>query len=255
MHEPEHGGPALGAAPWDENADWWAHTFTDGADPEYELQIMPLIEAQLDGCELVLDLGCGEGQVARRLGSGGAGGRRTVVGVDPSQGQLSWALRRRPGPLYTRGLGERLPYRAGVFDAVVCCLVIEHVADADTLFAETARVLRPSGRFLLLINHPMYQGAGSGFVDDVILGERYWRVGPYLHRRVFLEQVDPGVSVPFAHRPLSGYLNPLADLGLVLTRMDEPEPLAEFLAASLDAEVEGLIPRLLLMRFERQAPA
>jgi SAM-dependent methyltransferase len=252
MQEAEQGWTELGAAPWDENADWWANTFTDGADPEYELQIMPLIEAHLQGRGLVLDLGCGEGQVARRLGSGADRGRRTVVGVDPSQGQLGWALRRQPGPLYTRGLGEWLPYRSGVFDAVVCCLVIEHVADAESLFAETARVLRPNGRFMLLINHPMYQGAGSGFVDDVILGERYWRVGPYLHQRVFLEQVDPGVTVPFAHRPLSGYLNPLADLGLFLTCMEEPEPLAEFLASSLDADVEGLIPRLLLMRFERR---
>jgi SAM-dependent methyltransferase len=250
--EPEEGGPELGAAPWDDNADWWARTFTDGADPEYELQIMPLIAAQLEGCGLILDLGCGEGQVARRLGSGGGPGRRAVVGVDPSRAQLGWALRRASGPLYTRGLGEWLPFRAGVFDAVVCCLVIEHVADAEILFAETARVLGPRGRFLLLINHPMYQGAGSGFVDDVILGERYWRVGPYLHSRVFLEQVDPGVSVPFAHRPLSGYLNPLADLGLLLTHMEEPEPLPEFLAASLDPEVEGLIPRLLLMRFEHR---
>ncbi|HEV2360223.1 MAG TPA: class I SAM-dependent methyltransferase, partial [Acidimicrobiales bacterium] len=155
---------ALSPAVWDRNADWWAETFTEGADPEYDLQILPLIEENLVGCSSVLDIGCGEGQVSRRLlGAGDANGNasRKVVSIDPSRGQLGWALRRVPRPLLTMGFGERLPYREGCFDAAVCCLVIEHVADAEALFAETARVLGARGRFLLLVNHPMFQGEGT----------------------------------------------------------------------------------------------
>ena len=119
------------------------------------------------------------------------------------------------------------------------------------MLAEAVRVLAPGGRFLLLVNHPIFQGSGSGFVDDQILGEHYWRVGPYLHEDVVFEEVDPGVRLRFAHRPLSRYVNPVTSLGCVLTRLEEPEPPLAFLEGSVDLELESAIPRLLLLRFER----
>lgn len=249
MREAPAGGPQLGPAPWEENSDWWARTFTAGADPEYEHQILPLVARHVEGAARVLDIGCGEGQVSRHVAAGGA---RLVVGVDGSPAQLGRAASRGGGARYVRVGAEQLAFRDGSFDAVVCCLVIEHVADEDAVFREVARLLAPGGCFLMLLNHPMFQGIGSGLVDDHILGERYWRVGPYLHEDVVVEEVDPGVHIPFAHRPLSGYLNPLAELGLLLTRMEEPGPLPQFLQGSLDPDLEALIPRLLLLRLERR---
>ncbi len=236
---------------WEVHSDWWVETFTDGADPEYDMQIMPLVSEHVGACRTILDLGCGEGQVCRHLAAEG----RLVAGLDPSPSQMGWAVRRaeRAGlPLtYTRGLGSALPFRDETFDAVVCCLVIEHVPSAEAVFDEIRRVLRPGGRLVLLINHPLYQGAGSGFIDDQILGERYWRVGPYLSRSVGLEQVDPGVEIAFAHRPLSMYLNPLVERGLYLTHLDEPPPRDEFLEGSIDPALEGAIPRLCVIRVEK----
>lgn len=250
---------------WDPLAGWWKETFTAGADPEYELQILPLVAGQLAGVRRVLDLGCGEGQVARALIASGR--VEYAVGLDPSRAQLSNALGAgappgEPGPAgapaspdastlrYLQACGEGLPFRDGSFDAVICCLAIEHAADVDAVLAEVARVLEPGGQFLLLVNHPMFQGTGSGFVDDRILGERYWRVGPYLVEDVTWEHVDAGVELPFAHRPLSRYVNPLAERDVVLVHMEEPAPHPEFLATSVDPELEGAIPRLLALRFE-----
>jgi hypothetical protein len=88
-------------------------------------------------------------------------------------------------------------------------------------------------------------------VDDQILGEHYWRVGPYLTEDVVMEEVDPGVKLPFAHRPLSRYVNPVTALGCVLTRLEEPKPPLAFLEGSVDLDLESAIPRLLLLRFER----
>ena len=236
--------------PWEHHATWWRETFTNGADLEYELQILPLAAQHLDGLERVLDLGSGEGHLARRL-TKAAKGSRTVVGLEPSAAQLAGAVLKDGGPSYVRGVGERLPFRDGSFDGVVCCLVIEHSTDPDALLAEAVRVLADGGRFVLLVNHPMFQGTGSGFVDDQIMGEHYWRIGPYLREDVVMEEVDPGVRLRFAHRPLSRYVNPVTALGCVLTRLEEPEPPAEFLEGSIDLELESAIPRLLLLRFER----
>lgn len=264
---PGEGRTSPRRAVWDREADWWRDTFTGGADPEYELEILPTVAAELAGCHRVLDLGCGEGQVARHLlSSDDPPG--LVVGIDVSASQLAHAAEAagpRPpdgeagdpsggqaAPVLVRGEGERLPFAKGSFDAVVCSLVIEHAEDVDAVLAEVARVLCPGGRFLLLVNHPLYQGSGSGLVDDQILGERYWRVGPYLVEGVSWEDVDAGVRIPFAHRPLSRYVNPLAARDLVLVRMLEPPPLPQFLATSVDPALEGAIPRLLAMRFEHR---
>ncbi len=248
---------------WDELAEWWRTTFTNGADVEYDRQILPLATAHLTGCRRILDLGCGEGQLARRLAEttvGGADRRsapvpvapRLVVGLDLYRRQLDNAVSQGGGAVFVQAAGESLPFPNETFDAVVCCLVIEHAADPDEVLSEVARVVAPGGRFLLLVNHPVIQGPGSGFVDDRLLDERYWRIGPYLPETVSVEEVDPGVRVAFAHRPLSRYVNPVTERGLVLTRLEEPAPPLEFLDGSLDLELEAAMPRLCLMRFERR---
>ena len=71
---------------WEAHAEWWQRTFTEGADPEYEEQILPLIETWLGGRRRVVDIGTGEGQVARRLAERGA---ELVVGIDPTPGQVA----------------------------------------------------------------------------------------------------------------------------------------------------------------------
>ena len=65
-------------AQWEQHAGWWQREYSAGADPEYEDQILPLVAGHVRGARLVLDIGCGEGQVARRIASHGCdgGGRR-----------------------------------------------------------------------------------------------------------------------------------------------------------------------------------
>src|SRR5690606_8452463 len=103
---------------------------------------------------------CGEGQIAR-LAVAKAGAER-VVGLDPAAAQLATAARRGGGPGYVRGRAERLPFPAAAFDAVVTCLVLEHLTDLDAALDEVARVLAPGGRFVLFTNHPLFQTPGSG---------------------------------------------------------------------------------------------
>ena len=50
---------------WERHAGWWQRTFTDGVDAEYTEQILPLAEELLTGARRVLDIGTGEGQIAR----------------------------------------------------------------------------------------------------------------------------------------------------------------------------------------------
>jgi SAM-dependent methyltransferase len=236
-------------AEWEANAQWWQREFTAGADPEYTEQILPLMARHLAGASRVLDIGCGEGQVARRVAETGA----AVVGVDPAWSQVREARRRGGGPSYARARAEALPCRDASFDAVLVCAALEHVDEYATAIGEVARVLEPDGRFVLVLCHPLLQAPGSGWVDDRILGEQYWRVGSYLRPDRRFDEVAPGVHLLFHHRPLSAYVHAMGTAGLVVTDMEEPSPPAQLIAEHWDFSQAATIPRVLLMRARRPA--
>ncbi|MCU1456445.1 MAG: methyltransferase family protein [Actinomycetia bacterium] len=233
---------------WDANAKWWQDGFTDGADPEYEEQIVPLVREHLAGVTRLLDVGTGEGQLARLGVSMGA---TTVVGVEPSAPQVVVARERAGGPAYARGFADALPFPDAVFDGALACLVFEHITAFTEAIGEVARVLESGGTFLFLLNHPLLQAPGSGWIDDQILEEQYWRIGPYLTDDLSMEEVAPGVVLPFIHRPLGRYVNALIDAGFVLERMEEPAPPEGFLAKAPEYREAASIPRLLLLRCRR----
>ena len=242
--------PASGPDLWESHAGWWQEGFTGGADAEYEEQILPMAAEGLAGCADVLDVGTGEGQVARLAVDRGA---TRVVGVDPTAAQVLEAVARGGGPTYARAGAAALPFPDARFDAVVACLVFEHIEDVDGAIGEVARVLRPGGRFLFFLNHPLLQTPGSGWIDDQTLDppEQYWRIGPYLTEDDTVEEVEKDVFIPFIHRPLSRYVNALLDAGLRLTRMEEPAPPPGFLARAAEYADAATIPRLLHLRCER----
>ncbi len=231
---------------WEANAGWWQDGFSEGADPEYEEQILPLAAELLAGADRVLDIGCGEGQISRLAVAGGAS---TVVGVDPTWAQVTVAAERGGGAAYARAGAAHLPFAGSSFDAAVACLVFEHIEEVDEAIAEVARVLVDGGRFLFFLNHPLLQTPNSGWIDDQILDppEQYWRIGAYLEEAATIEEVEKGVFIPFIHRPLSRYVNALADNGLLLTRMLEPAPPPGFLDRATEYRDAATIPRLLVL--------
>ncbi len=230
---------------WETHADWWQEGFTDGADPEYTEQIVPMVGDLLGACRTVLDVGTGEGQLARVLASRGV----SVTGVDPTAAQIHEAARRGGGPCYVRSGAGELPFGAASFHGVLACLVFEHIDAMDGAMAEVARVLRPGGRFVLMLNHPLLQTPDAGWIDDHMVDppEQYWRIGPYLVETGTVEEVQLGVHIPFIHRPLSRYVNAMVDAGLALGRMIEPAPPPGFLARAPGYAAAATIPRLLVL--------
>ena len=75
-----------------------------------------------------------------------------------------------------------------------------------------------------MLCHPFLQAPGSGWVDDRILGEQYFRIGSYLRADRRFDEVAPGVNLLFHHRPLSAYVHAIGAAGLAVTDMEEPSP-------------------------------
>jgi demethylmenaquinone methyltransferase/2-methoxy-6-polyprenyl-1,4-benzoquinol methylase len=84
----------------------------------------------------LLDLGGGTGAANEVFGA------REVVALDPSPEMLG----RNGAPQRTVGVGERLPFGDGSFDAVFSAYVFRNLDSVEQTVAEAARVLRPGGR-------------------------------------------------------------------------------------------------------------
>lgn len=97
----------------------------------------------------ILDYGCGSGGNTSVYASVGS-----VVGIEPDASAIRLA-HARGGAQYCRGQGTQLPFRSGVFDAVVASDVLEHIRDDVGAAAEIARVLHPGG--VAIISVPAHQ--------------------------------------------------------------------------------------------------
>ena len=85
---------------------------------------------------VVLDFGCGDGQLVDRLREKGF----DAYGTDVLLNKESDTLR-----LIRNDTKYRFPFPDQTFDAVISCSVLEHVRDLSEAVAEMSRVLKPGG--------------------------------------------------------------------------------------------------------------
>jgi SAM-dependent methyltransferase len=103
----------------------------------------------------VVDVGGGQGLVRHWLPEGA---RYLVVDPETAWLEQGWerladafpCLARRPA--FVRGLGERLPLGDACADAVLSIFNVNHLVDPERGLREMARVLRPGGRLVLVLD-------------------------------------------------------------------------------------------------------
>lgn len=92
--------------------------------------------------EGILDLGCGDGHLTKRIAETGA----SVIGVDASPEMVAAARSR--GIAAEVGNAEALPCADQSFDAVFSNAALHWIRNQDAMMAEVRRVLKPGGRFV-----------------------------------------------------------------------------------------------------------
>jgi len=111
-------------------------------------------------CRRALDLGCGPGNSATHLRDAVP----AVIGLDHAPAMLRRARGRDPRLLLVRGDARALPLRDGSLDAVTFHSVLYLLPDRAAALRETARVLRPGGRAVLLEPQDGARAAGKGLL-------------------------------------------------------------------------------------------
>lgn len=164
----------------------------------------------------VLEAGCGPGLLAAYLVQQGA----TIVAFDVSPRMIELARARVAGATFfvadmAKPLTE-LPNAA--FDLVVSSLAIDYVRDWTTPLSEFRRVLRPGGRLVFSVQHPL--GAYLWYTPETAFGVHYveatWRgFGG-----------EP-VVVPDYWRSFAEIVNPLIQAGFKINKVTDTRPIPE----------------------------
>lgn len=173
----------------------------------------------------VLEIGCGAAQGARWLTAQGA--RVTAFDVSHGQLQLARELDVRSGVRVERLVqadAQRMPFRDAAFDLVVSAFgAIPFVADSAGVMREIARLLRPEGRVVFSVTHPLRWV----FPDDPGPGGLTVQQS-YFDRTPYVEQDDSGqASYVEHHRTLGDRIRELLVAGMTLVDLIEPEWPAE----------------------------
>ncbi|MEK6643828.1 MAG: class I SAM-dependent methyltransferase [Planctomycetota bacterium] len=114
----------------------------------------------------IADVGCGTGRHAIEFARAGA----VVTAMDFSEGMLAKAREKAVDLTIdwrVHDLNTPLPVGDHQFDAVTCCLVLEHIQDLTPLFSEMGRICKPNGWIVISAMHPamMLKGISARFTD------------------------------------------------------------------------------------------
>jgi SAM-dependent methyltransferase len=172
------------------------------------------------GAGAALDLGCGEGRVARELRALGY----QVTAADPVGALVAAAAAADSAQAYVLADASELPFHAGTFDLVVAYNVLMDVADMPAAVKEMRRVLRPDGQLVISIVHPF---TDRGRLSGPAKNARFVLRGSYFGRQRFAGVEERhGLRMRFAgwSQPLEAYGAALERAGLAITALREPVP-------------------------------
>lgn len=167
-----------------------------------------------------LEIGCGSAACARWLAAHGA----RSVGVDLSAGMLRHARAGNdtvgPAVPLVQADARRLPFVSECFDVACSAFgAMPFVADSATVMREVARVLRPNGRWVFAVTHPMRWV----FPDDpgqsgLTVNHSYFDRTPYV-------EVDAAGRPTYVehHRTIGDFVREIVGAGMLLEDLIEPE--------------------------------
>jgi 2-polyprenyl-3-methyl-5-hydroxy-6-metoxy-1,4-benzoquinol methylase len=151
-------------------------------DPTHLEKIDRLLDLQPG--DRVLEIGCGQGHLTKRLAERGI----DITGIDanPNASHVSGSER----VLYM--MAEALQFDDGVFDSIVSVHAIEHIPDLKGAFAEMSRILKPGGKALFIYPAEPIMGlfaeTAQGPGDD-----RHAETGDRGAHHEVVEEVHPSV--------------------------------------------------------------
>lgn len=221
---------------WNQKARFWDELYGDNGNSFHRQLVEPSVLQllHLQEGEAVLDAGCGNGVMARRLARMGA----VVTAFDYSPAMLVLARNRDSAAtlrvayhlLDATDEVALLQLGARRFDAITCSMALMDMPAINPLFAAAGRLLKPEGRFVFSTMHPAFNSNNPIFMHekedrDGVVSEHYsLKLRAYLDLPPVKGSGAPGEPTPhyYYHRSLSELLTAAFAAGFVLDALLEP---------------------------------
>jgi SAM-dependent methyltransferase len=199
----------------------------------------------------ICELGCGDGGYGRSLLERGC---HSYHGVDASERMVEAARRALAGTQaqLTREHIEELELADESFDLVLSRMTFHWVDDLAPVFALLCRALRPRGRLVFSVEHPVLtccdvsrqegQGRSSWLVDD------YFVPGPRVSQWF-------GAHVQKYHRSIEQYFQLLRGHGFDVEELREATPNAQYITDAAELRRRQRVPVMLMFAARRRTPA
>ena len=210
---------------WNRVSGWYDQLVGEkGSDYQREIifpgamKLMKLVPG-----EVILDLACGQGVFCRELFQ-----KRDhkIIGVDSSKDLINIARQRSSKEIsfFAQDAKKISNLSLPQIDVIVCLLAIQNMDPLEEIFKECAKVLKPEGRFVLMMNHPCFRiPRQSHWGHDKAV--QYRRIDRYMGDMkipiITHPGKDPDLYTWTFHRPLQQYLQSLFKSGFLLDGFEE----------------------------------
>jgi ubiquinone/menaquinone biosynthesis C-methylase UbiE len=212
-------------AAYDSIADWydaWVRdeTSVDNASVSTFLDFIGAVDNQL-----ICDVACGQGRVARLLAQRNA----RVLGVDISSQLIAIAQQEEQqvplGIQYFLDDAQTLAQLDDcTFDGATSYLALMDIPDLEALCHAVYRILRPRGWFGFAITHPCFESPHSQWRTDTT-GKVSLEVTEYFTEGFWQSENSNRIRGMLGanHRKISTYINTLIATGFEIKHLYEPE--------------------------------
>ncbi len=211
---------------WGPVAQWYDGLVGDEGSEFHREVVLPGV-IRLLGLEAgasAIDIACGQGVLCRALNERGV----KIVGVDAASELIHAARERGPAGIEYRvgDARELIGLSAGPFDAAACVLAIQNIHPIAPVLTGVSWLLRPRGRFVLVMMHPCFRGPKeTSWGWDAAANVQYRRVDRYLLPRKAPIVTHPGQDASeytwSFHKPIEAYVKALRNAGLLIDAIEE----------------------------------
>lgn len=206
---------------WEKNASFWIKIIQKKLDPFRKIVTnQAILESLKKGKDLkILDAGCGEGYLCRKLAKKG----HSVFGIDFSKKLIKTARdleNKMPlGIKYFLGDFRKTDFPPSFFDVVLSHQTINEIANPEKAFREFFRILKKKGKSVFLFLHPCFdfkakKSDSLNYFKKKMIKKDYYLVS--------------GIKSPspyfYLHLPLSQWISLLIKSGFSITNITEPHP-------------------------------